>query len=475
MKTTQVLTAGLFSILVAAPCLDQAPPQALVELEQRRARLKTGIVDWAHESPGAGTVRYFGSRFTPEESASEYRGDQDGVFIRVLGSGEPSPLEYANTPQLSLYAGGKLWRHFANSIEADVMEGLDGSGGVAQMRVLGITPTIHNLKFSDLQDSIWRDPVHMPTPRHYATRQENGLEVVSTTTDYGELEWYIDPSRDWNAVRVSLSKDGRTLSESRATLAQFDGVWFPERVEYYREGVTGLELVDVVRVFSAEFNRPAHPRSFTPADIGIEPNMPVERLNANHELIARGRWDGRQVISDEEAARRVRDGTLVTGAALAAGWARLEAQEAERHRSSSVPKTGSAANSKEVVTGAANKIRGEIAAWKRDGLWEQFTREVIQRYQLNAEQANRAWDILHDCQQRAESYLYKHRAEFEALQSSMGQEAASRPVRATGGERARLLAPIEMIFEQRLKPRLEQLPTRAQRAAATSHPAAPGR
>ena len=104
--------------------------------------------------------------------------------------------------------------------------------------------------------------------------------------------------------------------------------------------------------------------------------------------------------------------------------------------------------------------------------WEQYVREFIQKYQLNEEQAQRARSILKDCQDQAQRYMQKHKSDLEDLEKKIADAGkaggTSKEATELGEKKTKLLEPVGRIFEQQLKPRLEKLPTRAQREAAES-------
>lgn len=107
-----------------------------------------------------------------------------------------------------------------------------------------------------------------------------------------------------------------------------------------------------------------------------------------------------------------------------------------------------------------------------EGEWEKYVREFIERYQLNDSQAQRAKLVLKSCQDQANNYMQKRRTQIEQLDEQIEEMGKSKE-RARDAQKLRerkekLLAPIGQIFEKRLKPRLERLPTSAQRAAAKS-------
>lgn len=109
-----------------------------------------------------------------------------------------------------------------------------------------------------------------------------------------------------------------------------------------------------------------------------------------------------------------------------------------------------------------------------EGQWEAYVREFIQRYQLDEAQSQKAMSILKDCQEQARSHMAKRKHELEALENR-AKALANKPDSAkesaeVNQQRQKLLEPIGAIFERQLKPRLERIPTRAQRQAAESAP-----
>ncbi|MFH1747069.1 MAG: hypothetical protein ABIG44_08500 [Planctomycetota bacterium] len=108
--------------------------------------------------------------------------------------------------------------------------------------------------------------------------------------------------------------------------------------------------------------------------------------------------------------------------------------------------------------------------------WEAYVREFIARYQLTPDQQERAQKILKSCQEQGCKYIRVRKAEIEkleqqaaALKGSKDQVKTAR-LAELSDRRTKLLAPIEDIFDKQLKPRLEKIPTRAQREAAEKVP-----
>ncbi len=106
------------------------------------------------------------------------------------------------------------------------------------------------------------------------------------------------------------------------------------------------------------------------------------------------------------------------------------------------------------------------------GKWEQYVRDFIDRYQLDADQQGRAYRVLRNCQDQAERMLRSRQPTIDRLdrqaEGLRGQndQASRQQLEKITAKRARLVEPLDAIFEKQLKPRLEQIPTRAQREAA---------
>ncbi|MCK4343005.1 MAG: hypothetical protein KAY37_14925 [Phycisphaerae bacterium] len=102
--------------------------------------------------------------------------------------------------------------------------------------------------------------------------------------------------------------------------------------------------------------------------------------------------------------------------------------------------------------------------------WEKYVRVFIEKYRLNDAQTQKAHSILKECQEQAASHMAKRKSQIEDLDKKIkahtGDKKKAKELAKLTDLRAKLLEPIGRIFERRLKPSLEKLPTRAQRQAA---------
>ena len=105
-----------------------------------------------------------------------------------------------------------------------------------------------------------------------------------------------------------------------------------------------------------------------------------------------------------------------------------------------------------------------------EGEWERYVREFIERYQLDDAQKQRALAILKDCQEQARNYLARRQSTLDRLDEEAkklaGEKDKIEELKKINEQRAKITETVTQIFEKRLKPRLERLPTTAQRQAA---------
>lgn len=104
--------------------------------------------------------------------------------------------------------------------------------------------------------------------------------------------------------------------------------------------------------------------------------------------------------------------------------------------------------------------------------WEKYTKDFIAKYELTEEQQQKAQTILKDCQDNATKVAAGKKSELEEIEKRENELKTSQDAGKTKElaeltkRRDAALKPIGDIFENQLKPRLERLPTRAQRKAA---------
>lgn len=435
----------------------QERSHSLERTVRARQSIGTAQIEWQLELRGPRkSVTYNTSRVAGKDLIVVNRGDEEGVVMR-RDDGTPDPLH--PNPHLMLVSGSDLWHYQERNIQAKVYP---SRGECPDPRNWGLS---YGPADGPSDEVVWRDPGRQTGAREYREQERDNLREVRARTDAGEIVWWLDPARGSSPVRVQLLRDGEVAAESRSTLKEFDGVWFPESIAYYSKGHEGgREPYQIVRVLAARINQPDQPKRLTPNDIGIEVGVNIDRMDDNGRSTAVVFWDGEKTISIDEYNRRVRAGELQLGAGFQREFRRL----VERQEQDDLVLLDK--RNDQVVLGARLTLRSV------EGLWERYTQAFIRKYHLNADQTQTALTTLRTCQELAQIHFQKERQRVEAhlrdVQALVqaGGEADPDRIRKLQDAETQLLAPINEIFLKRLKPRLEKIPTSAQRRAVDAVP-----
>ena len=438
-------------------------PLALKKAKENRsalvlqtARIEFSVTD-NREGDFKGQTLFYTFKAAGNDYIMVHQGDQHCI-VALDGEGNPVPAAI-NKPWHCLYQNGEVWQHPQDSPDAQVWGEELGrhTFSMNDVRELGLNPLLVG---GDLDQYLRK--LDCP-PLEYQTMIVDGLHVVSGTTRDSTYRWWIDPERDWNVVKAEVSSGEKKVIERQffLQLDPHDGIWFPQRVETssFAPGVDNP--LQVIELHATEFNRVDHPVDLTPADIGVE----VGTFVVFHERAenAAGYWDGEDVVSHAEYRERVETGELSTGPSVARALARVNA----RARLGEMAEQGTS----EATTQPAPPRYA--FHWDRfETQWEAYTRVFIERYRLSDEQAQKAWTICKDCQAQGRAYVASRRHVFEEIDRRLAliegsgcsdDDKARR--RRLEAERAMNREPLTRIFERQLKPRLDRLPTRAQRQA----------
>ncbi|MGE0479300.1 MAG: hypothetical protein AB7Q17_02390 [Phycisphaerae bacterium] len=446
------------------------PPEELRLMLEYRAAIQTAQVDSTTATfdlkPGQTLIRRYSHRCAPRRVLMTHRGNEHGIVLPGPDRNSVPPTR--QTPLHYLYRDGEVWTH---QEEDPIAEYLRTDGYVWDARMIGLSASRHT--GNDIHRTVLGLTDRAEPPRKYSVRTEGNLRVVTAERENERIEWWLHPKCGFQPVRVAYYDNDRLSRETRSDLYEMDGYWFPRAVhEYNSRYRDGTEPAYSITVASAEFNHPDHPREFTPADIGIGVDTTHVMLkDLAGRVLEIGVYNGDGFRTHDE--RAVERGIVPASATQPA-----------------VSASGTHAQSPRASTPA----RLTLPAW--ESAWRKYTREFIERCQLTDDQAQKAWSICADCEKRAQAYVERHKAKFDDLDrraaalrtttSPAAETTAARPNAsasaekasgAAGGpldtatrqklaaDRARLLEPINEIFERQLKPRLDALLTRAQRAA----------
>jgi hypothetical protein len=356
--------------------------------------------------------------------AVEVFGDAEGVLTRT-DSGEPhfvAPFGHL------IRNSGETWTYVQGMVTAQrSVEALTETGPSIDIRTVGLATTFRERAWLGFDDVMGLKPLP------FEVRDVGDLKVVSLNDSGGKMTWYINPSKGWNAERVTIESDERgLLNEVVCSLAQSGDVWFPETVEY-RSG--NGEVLYTVDVHSAAFGEDAPIASITPADVGVEPGVRVFGRTGSV-----GVWDGEMIVDHREWARAVKNGTKANGPNVA-----YTLQFGAGHLIKNDPS----------VLGTSS---GSSDPWHR------YVTDFASRHEFSEPQRKAALSALKDCQRARDKYLA---ANMDRL-SKVRQDRGLTPEQRTGKIDS-LAEPISRIFEERLKPQLVKMLTREQEDKCACH------
>lgn len=439
MRVTWSFPAGLLFLLTIHVLGADDPPAALRAFVETRNDLLTGEVSLSRvtfrgRSDEPGKPEYFTARFAGDSYLLEDRGDEKGVLGKTPeGMPDLSPVRY-------LMHDGRQWeKREANAGARLQLTQTD----VLDIRALG---TAFRLPQAARVDRL----LDSRTPCEYSeTVTAAGLIVIGRRIPGfpRRTEVTLDPSRGWNIVRSVMFENDKTITDERITLKQFGDTWYPERWQFFEathdEGRTPAEEIVITH---AAFNRPDQPIQFTPADIGIDVGTPIQ-VFVDSNAAAQGQstrmvWDGEKPVGDAEFRKRLDSGELKLGPLVRAF----------------VDKTLAEGQPIDVVLDN----------------WTAYTRRFIARYELDTDQSQKALAILDDCKGQAGRYVQQKADAFKKARERAAEVLAGKNTSSDQRERElkeckermnALEQPLWRIYELSLVPRLNRLPTRAQRDA----------
>lgn len=435
----------IFSATLIAISTPPPKPNAIVRMEAYRDGMQACRVEWLLENtdpskPTCGREWYYTSRFANGDHLLVNRGDRNGVMFPDK-VGEDLACSY----DALLIQNGEQLQYTEDTCNASLYTNPSSFRAMYDVRTLGMVsisrPNLTPTHYTPEQ------------PQSYAERSEGSLHEVTAQLSHGvQFTWTIDESKNFAPVRCVLLQDGAILSESRSEYEKFGEKWFPRQVTFYEKGAP----TKTISVLNAVFDDPDEPSVLSPNDMGLFPGVNIARED---EQIPR-MWTGIEAVSGEEYYRRVKAGA-VDNSQYKAFQKRMKNGEGQAR----YPKQFDAHS------------LGLTEVERKPGLWEEYVRRFIQRYRLDKEQTRNAWRHHKKYQSQAYRYLASKRAELDKIDREIRQLSAltdeksvKERTRAEERRTARL-GPVQRIFDQSLKPRLEALLSREQKALAAMQPA----
>ncbi|MGE3180019.1 MAG: hypothetical protein AB7N71_00165 [Phycisphaerae bacterium] len=365
---------------------------------------------------------------------------------------KPKQIHNPDMTVRSFISGLDRWRFRYPSLNAELLREIDNKERSKAVNTFGLTanPVLpYDLQFL-------RENAPLPEAA-FEQLSRAGMIVVRMTDDRLVREWSFRENGPPvpQVVRFYEPDKPEYWQESRIKYRETDGVLFPSTIHVFSsEFEDGREPSIRFEFSKPALNRPDQKDFFTPADIGLEPgvNVTVHELDGK---ISRGIWDGIKIADKESYYQRERAGVVQPGPIVVSERARLR-----EHAKSNPDKVFA--------------LRLQQTKFSKDryvSAWEKFVAEYCARHDLNPEQRAVADRILRDCLDQAEAYTTKNLNAFREFELELAamQDSPSRygpeDFERLGNERLKWEAPINAIFENQLKPRVEAIPTRQQKEA----------
>lgn len=451
------LVAGFASVAGGEPASN--PPdessdhlRRLVQArEWRKAR-----VEYRRTTPDSPDGRYYSETVSGSDILSSDYGDEEGAISRDR-HGNPGPL--GTGPVHYLRLEDQVWIFGQGQIYADLWIGSEGHSAF-DPRTLGLTPWRHN---AGLEAEFGLSGTRQV---RYHRLLSDGLETVRA--EFGDgwaTEWRLDPQQGGLPIAVTHEMEGRIVAECRSELREFDGLWYPSRVTYYGEGgKAGGRVQETIEVLSLELEPADVPDRLTPEYIGIDAGMNIQLRRGSKPGAELRKWDGKNALTLEEYVEAARAGRLRAGPVFLANLERAKALE-EQRAADLQNAAARATTSRPAASAPAPTLLETLTGW------EAYTRRFIERHRLDAEQSQRAMSVLMECQDLGRAHLAHVAGELDEWRRLTGRPSPTTRTTDNADDRlnrlhARIFGRLNEITNVQLRPRLDAIPTRAQRNAA---------
>ncbi len=453
-----------------------ATPAPLKEMVERRLKgLRTARIEslWRfpreEHTPGdePERVKFFSHKFARGDMLEVERGNADGL-VYTSQAGMP----YSYSPHYILRDRlGQQWMYIENDLGMGVTAAdAEMIATVYDFRTWGLIPLATGATGYPTReghfdpriivDGCYRGP--------FASEKKTELpgELIKLSLEFslpGSAEYELDPRKDYSPTHILVRDgEGKEYWDAKFEVERIDGYWFPIHMRFLLRG----EFFADVQILHASFNRDEHPQELDPAtELHLLPGVNVGYRT--RDGVESRFFNGHSVVTMQEFDDGLAQGTIDNSEFV---------RRALAYRTDPPGRYPLAAT--RILLEPDANLKRELS------LWEPYTRDFIQLYVLQPEQALSAWNIWGECHAVAQKHVASRQHEIDALEKSVttaasesGVEASSNDAApgeaATGAKSAvhkarakakldELWAPVEKIFSERLKPRLKALLTQEQ-------------
>lgn len=471
LRSCRAVCGLAISLIVATSQAQTLPPALEHALFARSSEtIRTGevefyVTDHLDRGSHAPITRFFSWTCAGDRVRQIDRGDHTGLTV-IWKTGTETreyrdPVQYLLTPD-------ELWVRRTPLLGSppEVHDRESGAiEGILDFRNMGSNPADLMMPLSEF---LSRRKAEGGGDFAFETTMQDELHVVTARDGDTILRWHIDAAKDWSIVRTALLHAGKLQYEIVFSPALVDGHWMPGKVEIFRRAAGETSPAQTFEVISARLNRPDQRQELAPADIGIEPGATV--LSRRSHQRGRGfRWTGSELVDPLTFAEMLYSGNAEIAPSILREARRRAAHFEYVQRTTGAPQ-GASDLAGAPVKPPASRPTLIVQDW--ESVWARYTREFIARHGLTDDQTPRAWSISRDCESKAVEYLNRHREALlksdERIRTARQQpeSAMNALLKEAEAERDRLLEPLNRLFEDQFRPRLEKLLTRSQREAS---------
>ncbi len=355
------------------------PPEELLAAQAARTAVETAHVVWTMDEETAGR-RFFRSRFAGKSHLLVLSGDRDGA---VLPDRVGQPGAYSEVRQLVL--DDAQWVYVQDTATVSVNRG-DDMIPMLDIRTVGFMP--HYSPDQGLSKSFLSDP----DIEAYEVLHDAGSVLITARFTHGRaVRWWLDPEQGFQPTRCAMFLNEAFRGQALTRYAEYDGVYFPRRVEYQNEE---HEITRSIDVLFAAFNRPWHPSALGPADLGLLPGHAVNTRELSQSIAVV--WDGAQVVARDAFVARVERGEVDAGP-FAAQVKQVREQGGPGIRPVRIADFDAQALHRAPV------------------LWEPYVQAYVCEKRLDLEAMRKSWALLDQAQARVYAYIESKGEAFERL------------------------------------------------------------
>jgi hypothetical protein len=312
--------------------------------------------------------------------------------------------------------------------------------------------------WQEYSERIWK--LDMPVV-YREFRDDEGMQVVEARMEANDTSlrrWVMDPAKGFQPVRVEMVSpdDGSVKRRVDLTYRNLpDGSCFLDTAVYFEGGNPYAE----VRIGKVRSHDPSLPKKFTVEDIDIDNGVEISVFGVSRpESASAGfplHYCQGELVDAQELGRRISSGKVALGknfrmfqekAQLGLDWRAPMPTQGAKENPLGAGLT--LLDVKSLLNGSASTPASRAAlqpASRPLTPWERYTLEFIARYRLNDQQIQKALAILRECEERRCTLEARMKGRAPQQVEQVNQQIAT-------------------IFEKTLKPKLEKLPTRQQRA-----------